>query len=493
MNERVENAFQRFAQGTVLIFVGDMLGAGSSFVVRLGAARYLGPNDYGIIVLGITVVEVISIVALLGLPEGVARNLARIDDDELYLPLLSSVLLAGILASVLVLFSDQIVAIFGEPEFHPVLLIFAAALPFVVATQLLVGIFRGLEKSTWRVVVQNVLYQTGTAVAVGIGIGLGASTTGISYSWFIAPFVATLVGTLFLYGWTPIFDFRQFTQRIDGMRSVALLSFSLPLMVSRGLWSLMQQSDNFLLGFFKSSSAVGLYDAAFTVPSVLLVVHTAIGFLFLPIFSELAAAGNTDDMDEFYKLVTKWMVVVSLPIYCVLLAFPHTVLSLTFGTEYQSSADLLLLISTGFFIHIVFGINEHGLIAIGRTGTILRGNVICLSLNLLLNVLLIPSIGILGAALASVSAYTLINIYWTSRLFSFSGVFPISKATAKILLLCSLAFFVPLVLIESLFGLTIETLSLFFVVFAFLYIVVLFIHIEPAEARFLRMLAKRYT
>ncbi|WP_266082177.1 flippase [Haladaptatus caseinilyticus] len=493
MSERVENAFQRFVQGTALIFVGDLLGAGSSFVLRLGAARYLGPSNYGIIVLGITIVEVVSIVALLGLPEGVARNLGRIDDDELYLPLLTSILLAGIFAGGLVLLSDQIVSLFDEPEFHPVLLIFAAALPFVVVTQLLVGIFRGLEKSTWRVIVQNILYQTGTGVLVGIGIVLGASTSGITYSWLVAPFVATLVGTSFLYSRTTILDFDGFTRSIGELPSLALLSFSLPLMVSRGLWSLMQQSDNFLLGYFISSSVVGLYDAAFTISSVLLVIHTAIGFLFLPIFSELAAAEDIDDMDEFYKLVTKWMVLISLPIYCLILAFPHAILSLTFGAEYQSSTDLLLLISTGFFIHLVFGINEHGLIAIGRTGTILRGNIICLSMNLLLNVLLIPSIGALGAALASVSAYTLINVYWTARLFSFSGVFPLSKSTTKVLVLCFLAFFGPLTLLESLFGLSIETLFLFMIVFPILYGAVLFVHIEPTEARFLRVITERYT
>lgn len=489
MNENVENAFRRFVQGTALVFVGDMLGAGSSFALRLAAARYLGPDKYGIIVLGITVVEVLSIVALLGLPEGIARNLGRIDDEsELYTSLLTSVSFAAVLSVGLVLFSDQIVSFFDEPDFLPVLLVFAAALPFVALTRLIVGVFRGLERSAWRVVVQNLLNQTGTAVVVGVGIVLGLGPVGITGSWFVAPFAATLTGLYLLYGRTDLLDVGEITSGITRSRSWDLLLFSLPLMVSRSLWSLMQQSDNFVLGYFETSSVVGVYDVAFTVPRVLLVIHTAIGFLFLPIFSELSAVGNASEMDRFYKLVTKWMALVSLPIYCLLLAFPETILSLTFGPEYESATDLLLLISTGFFIHIVAGINEHGLIATGQTGAILRGNALCFSLNVLLNVALIPSIGALGAALASVSAYTAVNAYWTYRLFSSRGVFPISTTTAKTLLLSFSAFFGPLFLIESVFGLTTGTIAVFSIVFVVLYLTVLAVHIEPEEVRFFRML-----
>ncbi|MFH5801820.1 flippase [Haladaptatus sp. CMAA 1911] len=487
----VENAFHRFVQGTALVFIGDILGAGSSFVVRLGTARYLGPDNYGIIVLGITVVEVLSIVSLLGLPEGIARNLGRTDEPStMYAPLLASISTAGIFAVGLVLFSNQIVSFFHEPKFLPVLIVFAASLPFVVLTRLIVGIFRGLEKSTWRVVVQNVLNQTGTAVAVGVGVVLGLRPVGITGSWFVAPFVATLIGIYFLYGHTNLFDISEITRSLTGPLSWELLLFSLPLVVSRSLWSLMEQSDNFILGYFKPSSVVGVYDAAFTVPRVLLVVHTAIGFLFLPIFSDLATVGDADEMDRFYKLVTKWMALVSLPVYCLILAFPKPILSITFGAEYESATNLLLLISTGFFIHIIAGINEHGLIALGRTRTILRGNIMCLSLNILLNVTLIPSISAFGAALASVSAYIAVNSYWTYRLFSYSGVFPISWTTAKVLLLGFISFFGSLIAVESVFGRTIGAMVLFTILFVFSYLIVLFVHIEPEEIRFFHMLTE---
>ncbi|MFB6225063.1 MAG: flippase [Candidatus Paceibacteria bacterium] len=429
-----DDAFERVVQGSIFIFIGNSLGAASAFLTRLFAARYLGPADYGLIVLGVTLLNISSIIALLGLPDGVARQLPRSKNkNKLFFSALSLALPVAVLISLLMItFAKEIAAVLQEPNFSPILILFAFGIPFLTFIRLTVGGMRGLESARGRIAIQNLGYQGLTAVGVIIGVFLGFGTYEIAGSWITALLISTVVGGYLLSKKLTIVPELSPTFRRGKMvsylnRTRSLLLFSLPLLLSRGLQVLLQQSDNFLLGFFLHSNVVGIYDAAFTVGKLLLLFIDSAVFLFLPLFSDLHSKEQWGQMDRIYELTAKWLVFITLPIYLIVVFFPDQILTFVFGSAYARGDTALVIIASGFFVHVILGTNGTGLIATGYTRKILWGNVMGFTLNIGLNIALIPRIGIIGAAIASAFGYGISNIYWMHQLYSQTGIQPFSK------------------------------------------------------------------
>ena len=96
------------------------------------------------------------------------------------------------------------------------------------------------------------------------------------------------------------------------------------------------------------------------------------------------------------------------------------------------------MVATGIFLHTLFGMNGNTLTAYGHTREIVLGNVIAVILNLVLNILLIPRMGILGAGVASMFSYFIFNLYSSARLYLLEGIFPVTKQYIIPLVLTSL-------------------------------------------------------
>lgn len=466
-DERIAKAL---VHGTILVLIGDVLGVGGSFLTRLVAARHLGPGEYGVVVLGLTFVNVLATLSLMGLPEGVARQLPRLDDSmgAIRGPIVAVVSIGITISLFLGFQAEAIASLFDEPGLEPVLVIFAATLPVVVIVRLLVGAFRGMEAVGLRVLIQNVLYQAGAAIAVLVGVFHGVGAVGIAASWLVAATAAAVVGTYAVHANFDLLRGGASTEMPLGQT----IAFSLPLMVSHGLWMLVEQSDSLVLGYFSQASAVGVYDASFTIARMLLVLNSAASFLILPVFSRLHDDGNAAAIREQYRLVTKTIVVVAVPAYCVVVVAPDLVLTTVFGEQYVAGT-VLAVVATGFFTHVATGVNGNALIAIGRTHTVMWGNLYCLIVNLVLNVILVPVFGPLGAAAASALSYAIATGYWGYHLYRETGIPPLYPGVAKALVLVTATFFLLVPVFRSRTGSSITEGVALAGLFAVVYLIVI--------------------
>ena len=81
MANKSESIFTTLFTSGSIVFVGEILGLGLSFLSSLAIGRLLGPERYGAITLGATVITASSTFVLLGMHTGVGRFLPRNDDD----------------------------------------------------------------------------------------------------------------------------------------------------------------------------------------------------------------------------------------------------------------------------------------------------------------------------------------------------------------------------------------------------------------------------
>ena len=412
------------AAGSVAILIGDVYSSVMMFLSRVLPARLLDTDGYGLLILGLTALNLLGPVAVLGLQRGLARNIAQADRERqvylvrsgLHLAMGSSV----VIGVALFLSRGAMESILDEPGLAPVLALIAVALPGMTVAKLVTGgLLRGLTHATERVLINNVLRPTLIVVSIVL-LAETHGATGAAGGWAFALGVTAAV-CLAVY--------LQFVRRGGGEFDPQyrfLLSFSLPLMVSGILVTSMRQIDNVVVGFFMDATSVAIYDASFTIAAVLMLAIHALRFLFMPVFSSLVDDDEVGQMERVYGIVTKWIVLLTLTPFLGIVLFSATVLELVFRPEFVAGTTVLVVLASGFMLNATFGPTGPSLISLGETRTVMYVTGAGVVVNLVVNVMLIPVVGALGAAVASVCSYTAVNFLYFWRIHQVLGIQPFS-------------------------------------------------------------------
>ncbi len=192
-----------------------------------------------------------------------------------------------------------------------------------------------------------------------------------------------------------------------GLVSGEFWRFSAP----RGLASVFQTGslwlDTLFLGAMNSPGSAAVYTAGGRL--------TLIGSFFLqsivqamsPQVSALLARGETRRVEHVYRTATWSLVALTWPIYLLLIAFAPGVLRL-FGKGYGAGVPAIVIMSGAMLVSMAFGPVDIVLLMGGKSSLNLWNTLASLGTNIVLNLLLIPHLGISGAAIAW-AASTVVN------------------------------------------------------------------------------------
>ncbi len=212
-----------------------------------------------------------------------------------------------------------------------------------------------------------------------------------------------LVGAAYLA--VPLFKGSPWTPDLDKARSI--FRASVPFVIGQLLRALINVFDVVLLSLLIGEIAVGLYTAAYRICFLVILIGHSLQVAYLPALSR-AAHRSSQEVSQLVNRALEFCAALAIPMATggILLAGP--LLVNLFGPEYGEGADAfrLLLVSVAFmFLHGLLGIT---LLAHDRTRVLMWIQAIAASLNIVLNLILIPRHGIMGAAVATVIAEGLI-------------------------------------------------------------------------------------
>ena len=211
-----------------------------------------------------------------------------------------------------------------------------------------------------------------------------------------------------------------------------LLSFSVPLLVMNMLLMVMSWTDTLMLGYFKAPEVVGVYNAALPLAGLLSMTLSSMNFIYIPIISQLYSKNLINELKRSYIILTKWIFLMTLPIFFVLFLFPDVVLNLLFGSRYIGAAVALQILAFGFFINISLGFTGNTLLVLGKSNFLMRTFVISAIINIILNMVLIPPMGIIGASIASAFSLIVAKILNMIKIYRFFEVHPFAKNYLKL-------------------------------------------------------------
>ncbi len=429
MGER-ERELSALLSSAALVMAGGMVGSAVTLAERVVIGRLLTPAAYGEVSIGLAVFTLTSTLALAGCSQGISRFVPRyetLEDQRGVWVSGLAITWAFSLSAALVLFltADWIASTLFETDAAVTLLrVLAIALPFVVGFQIAVAAIRGYENTVYRTIVHDLvdpLMRIGL-IAILLLAGMGIVAAGIAY--LLAAVATFVVAHLLLNRLMPLRGAYQTHTR-------ELVMFSAPLVVSSIVGTLLTRTDTVMLGYFRSSFEVGMYDAAYPLASGLLVVLTAFGFLYLPMASRLDSDGNRDAVDDIYATTTKWVYIVTFPAFLLFIVFPEAVIGIFFGAEYSEAARVLPILAIGFFASAAVGRDRETLSALGSTAWIAVGNLTGLILNIGINLVAIPRYGFIGAGVASVISLLGVHLVICGVLWQAYDITPFSPEAIR--------------------------------------------------------------
>jgi len=225
-----------------------------------------------------------------------------------------------------------------------------------------------------------------------------------------------------------------------------LIAFSIPLLFTGILGFVMTWADTLMLGYYKGSEAVGLYNSASPIAKLLPIFLSSASFLYVPLASGFYARRKLGEMGRVYQILTKWVFLLTLPLFALMFLFPEAVIVFFFGKKYVPAAPSLQILAIGFMFHTLLGLNGWSLIIAGESRFISLSTFIASVLNVILNALLIPGYGMVGAATATSVSYLVSNLLNSIRLYQKTKIHPFSQNYVKPLIIS----FILLVMIKVL-------------------------------------------
>jgi len=441
-------------KGGTIVFLGLVISKIFGLLYRVVVGRTLGPEEYGIISVMMAVSSVIGVLAFIGIPNGVQKYVAEYrgtNDIEKQAGIVRTGLLLVTIPSVIVMLIVFILApwiateLFNEPRAIWPIRFVALILPLRAYRKVFYRTTDAYEKMQYKIYANQLYANISKVILTLVFIGLGFNYIGAAIAYAFAWGSAVVLSGYFAYKVFP----EAFKVSLKTEKEYSkLFQHSWPLFAAGILASVAGYIDTFMLQAFLGSEEVGLYNSAYPLAAVLTFSGSALGSIYLSNASKLFGEGKKDELAEAYRLVTKWIGYISLPLFSVIILFPQALLQL-FGPDYLGMANVLRVLALGFLLSALIGPTSKIIQAVDKTKYKLYLTLFIGTTNILLNYLLIPVYGIIGAAYATALTFGFGFILKTIIVTYLSGKTPFRPVLIKIML-SSLAAAAPIFLLSYL-------------------------------------------
>lgn len=385
--------------GAVVISGAAQLGAKAAlFVLNVVAAlaivRFLRPAAYGDYVFALSFAAVFGLLGELGVNKVAVREMSRHPAD---IPsLIGTALLGQLLLAVLGCLAAQVALAFvGERAEIRAAVAIASLLYFTEAFSLsFAAVFQVRLSLQYEALARIATQALDTALVLWL-ISLGAGLL-----WLIAaPVITGAIGVAIAAGLV-YWRFRT-PFVVDPRRLGLLLREAVPLGITSLVVVLYLRLDSVLLGILRGPEDVGQYGAASRpIEYVILALAVLVNVLF-----PLLARWHGVDIRRFaalYAYGTAGLLAVSLPIVVAVGVFADHIVAVLYPADFAPAAAILRLLAPSLALTLLGAWAGFALLSARQQQVVLLCNLAALVLNIVMNFILIPVVGPMGAALAAV-------------------------------------------------------------------------------------------
>ena len=395
---RTDAGVRRYALNTGLLLGARGVQMILALVIGALMARYLGPAQYGIYNYVISFTGLFVAISMLGVGTIMVKDM--LDKPETTYTVMGTGLWLRLAGSLLAILLVMLTGWFSEDSAEIRWFFVIASLPPIIKSfEVLTYYFQAKVLSKYSVIAQM------TALCIVSALKVVFIQTGMGLDWFF--YVMLLDATIITL--ITLVEYRMLKQEIlhwkyDAAYAKQLLRASWPLIFSGFMVTIYLKIDQVMINTMLDETATGLYAAAVKLSEAWVSIPWIIGASLYPALVN----AFKEDSERFSNRITQTYILqisvaMAIVVPVVLLAKPVTLF--IFGEAYAASAVALQL-HIGSLLFIFLGsVANRWLIIEGIQKYWMINSVIGAISNILLNLILIPAMGINGAALATLLSY----------------------------------------------------------------------------------------
>lgn len=406
-------------------FVSIATASLAHFILRTIIGRELGSDGLGVYTLAFTIYLLGMQFAAFGIGSALTKHVAEFLEDRHTITnyvssgLTSSIITGAAMGVVLFLIAPYIAtSVFHTPELEGMIKLISVCYPFIAIQKAVLGTlngFRKMRRFAFLNLAQNISVVVLTVVLV---LSFDMNVMGGIIGLVVPTVVVGLLSPVLIR------DHIALDSSLwNGPALHATTLFGLYVVLGSSVGFLNTQIDNFFIGYYLNPSEVGIYAVAIMLVQTLTLVPTAIQQVTTPMIATLYGRGDVSEVRRlFYYTLKKSLSISFISAIAIAVAAPYMI-AVIFTDAYSSSYTPLVILLVGYAVGASYGAIGGTLSSIGKVKIPFRISSLCAILNILLNVVLVPTIGINGAALAT-SATMIANFtitVWIVRGYLGSG------------------------------------------------------------------------
>ena len=371
-----------------------------SVLIGIWVARYLGPSDFGLMNFAFAFAALLSPLIGLGIPTLLVRELLHnpCEKDKL----IGTTFWVQVITSIFAMVVMNVSILLLRPnDFMSFLVVFVFSFNNLASSlDILTNWFDAKIES------KNVVIARTVSMILSNLLKVFFILLGFPLIYFVAASVidSILRGLFLLYYYLK--DKQSITNwKFDFDLAKKLVSSSWPLILSGAMVIIYLKIDQVMIGLMMNDAQVGIYSVAVKFSEMFLFLPAALSVSLFPAIIASKKISQEVYYSRFQKLFDL-MTWVPMTFVIPLFLFSNYIVVFLYGVEYALAGPALAIsIWSAVATSVKFGVEKY-LINENRTKIVFSNALIGAVLNIILNFLLIPTYGILGAALATVISYT---------------------------------------------------------------------------------------
>lgn len=402
---------QTIAKNTFWLGVSNIGGRLIKAIIIVYAARVLGAAEWGVFSYAVTLTAFLTVFTDFGINSILVRESSKMESAKERAELLSTsfliksfLLLFGVL--LIIFIAPFLTNIEGVEEILPIvafILIFDTLREFGFALN---KVFEKMEREAGLFILTNV-----AIVMFGfIFLAIQPTIKSFAYSYALGTGLG-MIATAFVLKENIGRIFSDFNKKFVK----PILYTAWPFAISGVLGILMINTDILIIGSLGSADDVGLYSAADRIIQILYILPVMLAGSVLPTFSRLAGSDN-QKMRSVMEHIIALMLLAAIPISIGGFLFGTEIVTALFGGEYAGAGPSFQVLVLTLMINFPTVILSSAIFAYNRQKALIVNSAVGGGANVVLDLLLIPILGIFGSAIATFLSQIFSNFYLWNKM-----------------------------------------------------------------------------
>lgn len=444
---QIEAATQQFrsqvghiSRQSGVYFAGTIVSAALGYLFKIYLARELGAEALGIYALGMTLNAFIGIFNSLGLPQSAVRFVAVYRAEQKYKQLhallwrgAALLVIANLAAGSLLLTAGRWIAVrfYHSPLLVPYLPLFALIMLFGALTTFYCQALAGYRDLKLRTLIVNFFGTPFNMVVAIVLISMGLGLRGYLFAQICSGAVICILLICAVRHFTPAVA--RFWAQPGTYPERQVWSFSASMLGLSFLGIVTAQVDKVAIGFFQNPCQLGIYSVAAALVAYLPLVLMSVNQIFAPTIAHLHTLGEHKLLSRLFQSLTKWVTALTFPLLLVVIVFSRPLMHL-FGPDFVAGWPILVIGALGQLVNCGVGSVGYLLLMSGNEKRLLRAQGGMAAIMVILSFALVPSLGILGAAIAASITTAGINIWNLIEVRRCLALSPYNRSYLKLVL-----------------------------------------------------------